>query len=277
MNLLLSASLCFLLCLMLPVDSMMVRLNSTSHDAKKPVPLGMAEDAVDDMYFGCNKTMAEMVKNKFFRKEMKEKTGTFADVWKRAESCANRKLKQRTAGDQALTKDHLQAICVFTSDDDDGDDDEGFYKTFNDAVRKNKKKYDTDFLFHSLHFWLTSAVQILSNNKKCHTTYRRTNHTFTGKRNNMMRFGSFASSSHKTTLVDFGNKTCFKITTCSGADLKRYSEVKGEEEVLIPPYEVFKITEKKKGGEVKELVGCKVVYRLESAGVLSNLNCKLTL
>ncbi|XP_026219016.1 T-cell ecto-ADP-ribosyltransferase 1-like isoform X2 [Anabas testudineus] len=266
MNLLLSAPLCFLLCSMLPVDSMMISLSFTSQDVKQPVPLNMADDAVDDMYDGCRENMTKKVNNKYFKKE---NTGKFKSVWKRAEPCVNRTMKQKDPKDKALTREHMQAICVYTSSTGK------FYRIFNDAVRTGRSKYGTSFPYHSLHFWLTTAVQILNKEKKCETTYRRTNLDFTGKVNQKMRFGSFTSTAKTTPSMNFGQKTCFKIQTCSGAYLKHYTYLNDEEkEVLIPPYEVFNITGKKNGRDVKELDDCEVVYLLKSIRVLSNLNCK---
>ncbi|XP_028988568.1 ecto-ADP-ribosyltransferase 5-like isoform X2 [Betta splendens] len=259
--------LCFLFSWIRPVDARMVHLDPGVRGAEKAVQLSLAKDSVDDMFFGCSAAMTELVKNTLFKKENK---GMFADVWKGAEACAVKNLKKRKAEDEALTKQHMQAICAYTSDED-GD----FYNTFNQALRRNMKNYGAGFPFHTLYFWLTSAVQLLNNNKKCHTTFRRTNLDFTGKVSGEVRFGSFASSSYKPTLVDFGNKTCFRIRTCLGASLRSFSVVKEEEEVLIAPYEIFKITAKKKGCDVPELVGCRVVYMLQSVGLLSNLNCKL--
>ncbi|XP_071346685.1 ecto-ADP-ribosyltransferase 4-like isoform X2 [Trachinotus anak] len=225
--------------------------------------MSMVKDAVDDMYFGCNMTMTKQVTDKYF---VEENTGTFARVWKKAESCAKKKLNQKNDGDEALTKDHLRAICAYTSNYKE------FYKTFNHHVRSDMSKYTTSFPFHSFHFWLTSAVQILSNNTKCNTTYRRTNLMFTAKVGHTVRFGLFASSSYKTTLTRFGHKTCFEIKTCAGAFLKHYSAVGTEEqEVLIPPYEMFRIT---MGPAVKGLDDCDVVHILQSVGVHSNVNCK---
>ncbi|GLD71365.1 T-cell ecto-ADP-ribosyltransferase 1-like isoform X1 [Lates japonicus] len=104
-----------------------------------------------------------------------------------------------------------------------------------------------------MHFWLTSAIQILSDNMTCHTTYRRTDLLFTAKLNHIVRFGFFASSSFKTTLTQFGTKTCFEIKTCSGAFLGNYSDLgTEEEEVLIPPYELFMVV---KGPRVKAEYG----------------------
>ncbi|XP_076585260.1 erythroblast NAD(P)(+)--arginine ADP-ribosyltransferase-like [Chaetodon auriga] len=254
--------LCLLLCWMLPVDSMTIRLNFTLRDVG--IPLSMAEDSVDDMYFGCDDAMMETVKYKYFEEE--KNMNPFVDAWSEAEKCAKRKLKHRK--DMALTKDHLQAICVYTADK--------MYKMFNDAVRTQRSLYRSSFKFHSLHFLLTSAIQILNNNYYCHNTYRRTNVKFTGKVNQIIRFGSFTSSSYRADLRDFGNETCFKIKTCSGAFLKKYSYYDDEAEVLIPPYETFNITEIMNGQvNIQGLRDCKVVYVLESAGAKSSLNCNV--
>ncbi|XP_067330682.1 ecto-ADP-ribosyltransferase 5-like [Channa argus] len=260
-DMLLLSPLCILLYWMLPVDSMGIRLE----EANQALPLTMVENAVDDMYVGCKEPMAKMVKNKYF---IKENTGKFAVWWKKAGKCVERAEKQKDPKDQALTNDHLQAICVYTSNN------EGFYKTFNEAVRSSRSTYNTSFPHHALHFWLTTAVQILSK-KKCITTYRRTDLDFTGRVNQKIRFGFFASSSYSKTLTQFGKKSCFKIRTCFGAYLKKYPYLGDkEQEVLIPPYEVFKITGIKKGRDVKQQFDCDILYVLKSISFLSNLNCK---
>ncbi|XP_070780372.1 ecto-ADP-ribosyltransferase 5-like [Enoplosus armatus] len=266
-KMLIFAPLCLLLCWMLPVGSKKISYISSPQKANEIIPLSMAKDAVDDMYLGCNKTMMTMVKDKYFKEEHK---GAFAKLWKKAQSCANRKLEHEDRGDEALTKDHKQAICVYTSDD------LKFYEKFNEAVRTNKSIYGTSFPYHSLHFWLTSAIQILNNNKNCLITYRRTNTKFSGNVNQIIRFGFFASSSREPNLTNFGKTTCFKIKTCSGAFLKKYPRLKDkEQEVLIPPYEKFNITKKmeKKKQFVEHLSDCEIVYDLRSAGVQSNLDC----
>ncbi|XP_075946955.1 ecto-ADP-ribosyltransferase 4-like [Anarhichas minor] len=232
-NMQMFAPMCLLLCWMLPVCSMKISFIVNLPEANLGIQMNMVETAVDDMYFGCNETMTTMIKDKYFKEE---NTGKFADVWKKAQRLVEKRLKNRDKGDEALTKDHIQAICVYTAEY------LKFYGTFNDEIQKGMSTYRTSFAFHSLHFWLTSAVQILNNNKNCHTSYRRTNSQYSGNVNQIMRFGVFASSSYKTTQYRFGKKTCFKIKTCSGAFLKHYPYLgKVEQEVLIPPYEKFKI------------------------------------
>lgn len=226
----------------------------------------MAPEAVDDMYHGCTKQMKNSIKKKDLESDLKSvlKLETnFIGAWERIETCSTRKPDTE---DKALTKNHMMAICAYTSD--------SIYSKFNTAVRTQKKNYGSSFKFLSLHYWLTTAIQILNNNYHCTTAYRRTKLEFIGNVNDRIRFGTFASSSKDTRLTNFGTKTCFKIETCTGAHLKHYSVFgDSEHEVLIPPYEMFKITSSNKA-DVPELDDCKTVYTLQSAGGKSELNCK---
>lgn len=120
-------------------------------------------------------------------------------------TCATSWYNHRDEEDKDLTNNHMQAICVYTSDY------KKFYKTFNDAARTERKTYGTTFKFHSLHFCLTSAAQMLNNNKNYNITYHRTNDVFTGKVKKINQFGSFTSTSFRADLSQFGTKTCFKI------------------------------------------------------------------
>uniref|UniRef100_A0A3B5MJU9 NAD(P)(+)--arginine ADP-ribosyltransferase n=1 Tax=Xiphophorus couchianus TaxID=32473 RepID=A0A3B5MJU9_9TELE len=212
----------------------------------------------DDMYSTCATKMEAKVKGTYFKKEMKN----FKNMWITAEKCAEKKIKEREKGDEALTKDHLKAICAYTAGGP-----ENFYRTFNEAVRTNRTQYGSNFSFHSLHFWLTRAIQILkTSDGKCHTTFRRTNSKFTGVVSKVIRFGTFTSTSSLSTLTSFGKTTCFKIRTCHGAYLKKYPKLGDrEQEVLIPPYETFKIISKDK--PMKQLSDCNTVYILNSTGV----------
>ena len=220
----------------------------------------MADNSVDDMYSTCSEEMEKIVKKKYFKNELRNEV--FRNAWVKAKNCTNRNKKTKK-DDKALTDDHMHAICVYTSGY------RGFYEKFNEAVRTNRPIYDTSFPYHSLHFWLTRAVQILK--KKCFTTYRRTKAEFTGKVNQIIRFGSFTSTSKLSNLTHFGEKTCFEIETCSGAYLKEYPHLRDrEKEVLIPPYEKFKITVKSKS---RKILDCEMVYVLKSVGDKSNLDC----
>uniref|UniRef100_A0A4W6BYV4 NAD(P)(+)--arginine ADP-ribosyltransferase n=1 Tax=Lates calcarifer TaxID=8187 RepID=A0A4W6BYV4_LATCA len=199
------------------------------------IPLDMSVNAVDDMYFGCTEQMRNKLKNTQDQLSISNKSQ------KDLKNCLE-KAKKKT-DNAALTPDHVQAICTYTSD--------GIYKEFNRAVREDKSKYGKSFPYQSLHFWLTDAIQVLNEARRkalkkpesCETTYRRTHDVFTGKVNDRIRLGSFSSTSRRTDLKDFGKETCFVIETCLAAYVAQYS-IYDQEEVLIPPYETFKITKK---------------------------------
>jgi len=73
----------------------------------------------------------------------------------------------------------------------------------------------------------------------------------------------------------FGSKTCFEITFMGGKVFK-YSKFKREAEVLIPPYEVFKVTSVETKAKKSDLE-CDVVYKIKSTGQpVSNNDCALS-
>ncbi|MED6254492.1 hypothetical protein ATANTOWER_027569 [Ataeniobius toweri] len=150
------------------------------------------------------------------------------------------------------------------------------YAEFNKAVRTQNRQYKTkQFKFYALHFLLTMALRSLkSKAKECITTYRRTKSEFKTAVNKEIRFGAFTSSSVGSyPSITFGDQSCFEISTCFGAEISKFSRFESEKEVLIPPYEVFKITDIKKSS-LKNLLPCKVVYKLKSTkNPHSNLNC----
>ncbi|XP_041822907.1 NAD(P)(+)--arginine ADP-ribosyltransferase 2-like [Melanotaenia boesemani] len=278
-NMMIFTPLCLTLCWMLSVDSMrqpFLKVHKVANDIAKKVlkfsitgfPLDMADQSVDDMYDGCNdKASMDKIKSQF-SKELT--SGVYAQAWKNAQTCAVQKFNIRSSQDMALTKDHMQAICVYTAND--------VYSKLNTAVREQRKNYLKSFPFHILHSLLTTAIRILNPNHHCHTTYRRTQVAFTGTLNQKIRLSSFASSSYRTDMTHFGRETCFKINTCYGGYLKSYSVFNdSEQEVLIPPYEMFAIKDIVRPPHViKGLEDCKIVYVLASAGRQSNLNCKLS-
>uniref|UniRef100_A0A673W535 NAD(P)(+)--arginine ADP-ribosyltransferase n=1 Tax=Salmo trutta TaxID=8032 RepID=A0A673W535_SALTR len=236
--------------------------------------LDMVPYCVDDMYNGCTEQMHNKVQKEYLEHEIRN-VGIFKQAWMKAEGCA-KNVKQRFQKDKSkynskakLTHDHIKAICAYSGGQTK------IYPVFNQAVRSNRTEYTTSFQFHSLHFLLTDALRLLKENQLgCHTTYRRTNMEFGGEVNQLIRFGFFASSSlDKGISQSFGENSCFEIKTCAGAYLKSYPVLgEQEKEVLIPPYEKFKIEEVKKR-ETAEDLWCKVVFKLKSATYLSDLNC----
>uniref|UniRef100_A0A673YC71 NAD(P)(+)--arginine ADP-ribosyltransferase n=1 Tax=Salmo trutta TaxID=8032 RepID=A0A673YC71_SALTR len=240
-NILTIAVLCVFHDWTLGVDSKMVHLRQPGLNSLKP--LDMVPYCVDDMYNGCTEQMHNKVQKEYLEHEIRN-VGIFKQAWMKAEG-------------YKLTHDHIKAICAYSGGQTK------IYPVFNQAVRSNRTEYSTSFQFHSLHFLLTDALRLLKENQQgCQTTYQRTNMEFGGEVNQLIRFGFFASK-----------KSCFEIKTCAGAYLKSYPVLgEQEKEVLIPPFEMFKITKKEKGQNV---LNCKSLFKLESVGFQYNLNCKL--
>ncbi|XP_076158709.1 NAD(P)(+)--arginine ADP-ribosyltransferase 2-like [Alosa pseudoharengus] len=228
-------------------------------------PLNMMPDSVDDDYEGCSDKMSKLVKETYLPAE--KKNVTFAKAWEKAEN-------QTQENDlDNLTKDHAIAIRVYS-----------YYipnvhKCFNEAVRIGNKVYNSCiFVYHSLHFLLTDAIQRLNREHSCRKTYRGSNDKFKYSiMNKSIRFGYFTSTSlYPGNATRFGTISCFVVRTCYGALVAKYTQYPdNENEVLIPPYEVFKIekviTDPKKQKDMK----CKTVYQLKSTGMKSNLRCAL--
>ncbi|KAK9961644.1 hypothetical protein ABG768_007058 [Culter alburnus] len=231
----------------------------------KIYPLDMALNSVDDQYKGCRENMTKQVERNYLKKETSDPESELANAWKDAVK------KHKTPGDN-LTRNHSIAIYVYTNS--------GFkvYKNFNNAVRNDKKKYkNRTYEWYSLDFLLTDAIQILKRTqKKCYSTYRGTNMKFNKTvLNKEVRFGSFTSSSLSLKRTRFfGNVSCFEIRTCLGADLTKYSKHPEEKEVLIPPYETFKVTDVRTKRDQRNL-WCETVFSLKSSGIRSDLNCAL--
>ncbi|KAK2815915.1 hypothetical protein Q5P01_026382 [Channa striata] len=223
------------------------------------IPLSLSPDSVDDMYYGCSHKMLIKVKRYYLPRSTREGLHTTY-----TKLCAIKAMKNKDMYD-ALSWNHFRALCAYTA---------GSYSDLNRAVRTGKSSYKASFEFHALHFLLSDAIRILKlNQQSCYITYRRSKLLFTGEAGQTMRFGSFASSSLNKDLRQFGRKTCFEIHTCFGAYLKSYSEFDSDEdEVLIPPYEMFRIVSVDTSGHND--LHCDVFYKLETAGVYSSLNCQ---
>ncbi|XP_042339222.1 erythroblast NAD(P)(+)--arginine ADP-ribosyltransferase-like, partial [Plectropomus leopardus] len=189
-------------------------------------------------------------------------------AWESSEALYNKKFDKSTP---FLGKERITAIYYYTFGKDD------VYLDFNEAVRTEGPQYKTTFGFHALHFLLTDAIQALKEHRSknvpvgqdgCVTSFRRVKRSFNGKKNTQFRFGSFTSSSlgqYSKKVERFGDKTCFEIKTCYGEDISEYSKFQIEGEVLIPPYEIFKVVDIKERSKQKDLP-CEVEYKVKSAG-----------
>ncbi|XP_063740217.1 LOW QUALITY PROTEIN: GPI-linked NAD(P)(+)--arginine ADP-ribosyltransferase 1-like [Eleginops maclovinus] len=255
-----------------------IAMNCAKPSVNGFLPLDDAPNSVDDMYNGCKDKMKSKVQTEYLANK-KNGDSRFKQAWLEGENYDNKKRsnKKGRQSTKALGKEQAVAIYVYTLDNPK------IYPDFNEAVRTQKHEYKTRFRYHTLNFFLTDALQTLNTRKREEerniTVYRRVNSYFRQDiLNKEIRFGSFTSSSMDRYASDitFGDKSCFEIITCLGADISLFSKLgESEGEVLIPPYEVFKVTNTERRSDQKTLP-CEVVYYLESTGkAISNLNCAL--
>ncbi|MGH0154968.1 UNVERIFIED_CONTAM: hypothetical protein FKN15_028677 [Acipenser sinensis] len=190
----------------------------------------MAEDALDDQYVNCSDKTIQQIKN-YLQSEL-ENNPTFGNAWQIALINVTKLIKEKKITELSL--EQATAIYVYTMKD--------VYSEFNRAVRTGGKNY-TMFPFKAWHFYLTDALKRLRSNKeKCYKVYRGVKLHFTTAAGNIVRFGQFASTSiNKNKAKEFGEKTLFTITTCLGVPIEKYSAFHTEKEVLIPPFERFKV------------------------------------
>ncbi|XP_035294014.1 T-cell ecto-ADP-ribosyltransferase 2-like [Cricetulus griseus] len=203
--------------------------------------LDMAPDAFDDQYEGCvqemEKKAPQLLKEDFNMSEQLKVEWEKADQhWK--------KIKNKMSYPEGFHDFHGTALVAYTGD---------IHRDFNRAVREFRKNFH-NFPYKAFHYYLTRALQLL-NNKSCYTVYRGTTNKFHYSRTGSVRFGQFASSSSaKAVAVSkpfLSNRgTLFSIETCLGVDIKEFSFLSTEKEVLIPGYEVYQkviVTQNEKG------------------------------
>ncbi|XP_062371198.1 erythroblast NAD(P)(+)--arginine ADP-ribosyltransferase-like [Cinclus cinclus] len=244
--------------LALPLALLAMTVATTAVEEK---PLDMAPNSFDDQYQGCgpamNKALPALNCSEFLKNSL------FAQVWPRAVTewqCRGSPLSPLSSSAQAI------ALMAYTMDD--------LYRDFNKNVSvagHSRQQYRDKFHFKTLHFLLTGAVQRLrdAQGKKCRWVFRGVKkYKYKAKVGDIVRFGQFTSSSIcKNVIKNFGNTTVFKVQTCHGAYIKEFSKYPNEEEVLIPPFEKFRVTKVSDNGD-------NVQIKLNSVGTSSKYNCE---
>ncbi|KAL7846082.1 hypothetical protein AOLI_G00242740 [Acnodon oligacanthus] len=84
-------------------------------------------------------------------------------------------------------------------------------------------------------------------------------------------FSQTLGNPNSTNFISSGKEACFEIYTCHGAPISDLSMVPDEDEVLMPPHELF---ESEKLSTWPELSDCKAVHKLTSKGKKSNMKCE---
>ncbi|XP_007438947.1 erythroblast NAD(P)(+)--arginine ADP-ribosyltransferase-like [Python bivittatus] len=225
--------------------------------------LDMALDSFDDQYNRCVSQMEQELPA-LLSSEL-DMNHIYRDSWQKAVKKWD-EIKEHIVLPRGLQPLHATAVLAYTEN--------SLFRDFNQAVRKagrSRKAYKDKFHYKSFHYLLTRAVKIIrkSSTLKSRMVYRGMEpQTLTAKRSKAVRFGQFASSSlDRSTAERFGTKTFFTITTSYGAFIDGLSFIPKEMEVLIPPFETFKVvsfTKTKNGNNIT----------LEASGIFSRYNCE---
>uniref|UniRef100_A0A8C3SI70 NAD(P)(+)--arginine ADP-ribosyltransferase n=1 Tax=Chelydra serpentina TaxID=8475 RepID=A0A8C3SI70_CHESE len=226
--------------------------------AGNPV-LTLASSSVDDLYRGCESAMRHHLPS-LMQKEL-AKTKTFSLAWAKAKKEWMRKTNTYSFPNTMKAFCSV-AVLAYTLENPP------LYKDFNTATRTGWTGHlaYASYPFKALHFLLTQAPrEIWGIKPSCATVYRGTHMKFSI--NKLFRFGQFTSTSKSSkAAAKFGRKTFFVLVSCTGYVLRGLSQFPGEQEVLVPPSEMFQVTKK------KHTLHGKTVHA-RSVGVCSNHNC----
>ncbi|NXX80582.1 NARE ribosyltransferase, partial [Urocolius indicus] len=246
-----------------------VATGSPSHrrdlGALEDVEMNMAPDSFDDQYRGCSQAMEEELEQ-LNRTEFTSNS-VYAAAWAAA-SAAWRSRRGREPPAPTLPPAQAVAIMAYTLNS-------SLFQEFNAAVRSaggSRTHYLSSFPFKALHYLLSRALQGLrdASPRRCRCAYRGVKGIrFRARLGDAVRFGHFTSASlGNKSALSFGRDTFFTLETCYGVPIKDFSYYPGEDEVLIPPFEVFKVTEAAEKGDA-------VAIQLRSQGAFSTYNCEL--
>ncbi|NXF28201.1 NRT2 ribosyltransferase, partial [Rhodinocichla rosea] len=231
------------------------------------VTLDMAPDSFDDQYRGCGRAMAAELPA-LNRSEL-QRGGHFAEGW--ALAAAQWRVQPSPRSPRSpLSPAQAIALLAYTAP-------VPLHREFNEAVRmagRSRQEYRDNFHFKTLHFLLTQALAALrdAGGRRCHRVFRGVRGVrFAARRGDTVRFGHFASASLRNeSSWSFGTDAAFQVLTCHGVAIREFSFFPHEEEVLIPPFETFEVTDVTnvtKGGD-------KARIQLRSSGTFSNYNCE---
>ncbi|XP_004387397.1 ecto-ADP-ribosyltransferase 4 [Trichechus manatus latirostris] len=236
-----------------------------SSQVETNIDFDLAPNSFDDQYQGCStQVMEELNQGDYFIEEM-ESHKNYSRAWHQAHLTW---LNQPKVLPKNMTTAHAVAILVYTLNNNIRSD---FTKAMASAGRSSWQ-YKHSFYFKYLHYYLTSAIQLLreeinKNGTLCYEVYHEVKDAYLKAHlNATIRFGQFLSTSLLNEEArEIENQTVFTIFTCLGAPVEDFSLKK---EILVPPYELFKVVNMSYHPRGSWL-------QLQSTGNLSTYNCHL--
>ncbi|KAF7223827.1 T-cell ecto-ADP-ribosyltransferase 2 isoform X2 [Nothobranchius furzeri] len=199
--------------------------------------------------FGCTSKLT-VVTDEALRQKWEACSANFSQAWKNLEQSWKR------PPHSYLETQHSSALHLFTSVIL-----QPVNRVIHPADRTPKQKHT--FELFSLFSTLSEAIQIIKHNQvMClNTIYRTETVLLHNVLDQLVRFDTFILGSDEPNVT--GNVSCFEIYSCFGADVTQYSALNLKKQMLIPPYEVFMVTDIQ-----NQTDSCKVIYKLRS-----NMNC----
>ncbi|XP_066109307.1 ecto-ADP-ribosyltransferase 4 isoform X1 [Saccopteryx bilineata] len=225
----------------------------------------LAPDSFDDQYQGCSQQVMEELSQGDYIAEELEAHRSYLRVWNNAHFTW---LNRAKALPTDMTIIHAVAILVYTLNSDVRSN---FTRAMASAAR-SPWQYKHSFPFKYLHYYLTSAIQLLrkgvamKNGSLCYEVHHEADFYLKAYKGATFRFGQFLPTSLlRKQGQKFGNQTLFTIYTCLGAPVEDFSLKK---EVLVPPYELFEVVN-------MSYHPSKNWMQLRSTGNQSTYNCQL--
>ncbi|KAM3935996.1 ecto-ADP-ribosyltransferase 5-like [Leptodactylus fuscus] len=226
--------------------------------------LDLAEEAFDDQYLGCKIDMEKkLAEDDVLNKEIR-KNKRLNRAWREANNqWLVRKGELKAKLPQEFKDNHGIALLMYTS---------FIRKDFINAMKsggRSYKSYMEDFGYKWLHFYVTSALQLLSETRLSshETVYSGIDDPIELPLNGSkyIKFGGFLYTSlNKNESTLMGNTSLLIIDTYTGINIENFSEYPCEREVLFPGYEIFQLSH-----DTEE-----DTYRLNSTKKFcSNFNC----
>ncbi|NXD03324.1 NRT2 ribosyltransferase, partial [Certhia familiaris] len=207
-------------------------------------PLDMSPSSFDDQYQGCVPAMTAALPA--LNQSEFQNNPVFAQAWAMAVAM----WQSWGSPLSPLSPEEAIAIMAYSIDNSK------LYWEFNAAVRtagSSRREYRHSFHYKTLHFLLTQAVLKLreAQGQKCHDVFRGVHDVqFEAQPGDEVRFGQFASTSLDREVAEgYGSDTVFEVHTCHGVDIQEFSYDPEIHEVLIPPFETFKVTDVSQEGD----------------------------